>query len=392
MTTSSPGNSNIPTLIYIYLGLVVPYKISRYRAIFCKGLLPSCFTHETCDKAVGDGRAMMDEFFMISFFFTFCKKQLSLQCVAQGLYMVYMIRHLYFVFAMAVLAVVNISCSGDDEESRGVVTIDDNGNAIGEHRFTQIDATNFYVDDIRYTVVEGNLHVTGYDREHLTGAASIITTLKYKGWVKNVTIIGEDAFRGCEALTSIGIPQSVTEIKAGAFSGCVALTSVSIPNSVKSLRRDAFYGCSGLTSVTIGNSVISIGGWAFFGCTSLTSITIPKSVTTLGVDVFNGCTGLTSVTIPESVNSIESSVFSGCTSLTSVVIPRSVKSLGVDVFSGCTKLAEVYCYAPTPPKAYSAFDELDMSSLVLYVPAESIDDYRANYPWAGFGSIVATGK
>ena len=41
-----------------------------------------------------------------------------------------------------------------------------------------------------------------------------------------VTKIGNDAFRGCEGLTSIEIPDSVTKIGDRAFAGCTSLTSI----------------------------------------------------------------------------------------------------------------------------------------------------------------------
>ena len=78
-------------------------------------------------------------------------------------------KHLSFVFAtllsMAVLVTIT-SCSKDEEVvqppiDNNVVTVDANGNADGGHRFTKIDDNNFYIDNIKYTAVSGNLEVTG---------------------------------------------------------------------------------------------------------------------------------------------------------------------------------------------------------------------------------------
>ena len=133
--------------------------------------------------------------------------------------------------------------------------------------------------------------------------------------------IGENAFDGCTALTTLSLPENVVSIGENAFRNCTGLTSVTIPNSVTSIGDGAFSGCTGLTSVVIPDSVTSIGARAFYNCTGLTSVTIGTSVTSIGSNAFYYCTGLTSVTIPDSVRSIGEGAFSGCSSLESITIP-----------------------------------------------------------------------
>ena len=164
----------------------------------------------------------------------------------------------------------------------------------------------------------------------------------------SVTSIGELAFSGCTALTSVTIPNSVTSISVGTFSDCTSLTSVTIPNSVTSIGDWAFLDCTSLTSVTIPNSVTSIGDWAFLDCTALTSVTIPNSVTSIGGDAFNNCTSLTSVTIPNSVTSIGDDAFYNCTSLTSVTIGSSVTSIGSCAFCDCDSLTKITVASGNP--------------------------------------------
>jgi hypothetical protein len=104
-----------------------------------------------------------------------------------------------------------------------------------------------------------------------------------------VTSIGNYAFHGCTALTSIIIPNSVTTIGGGAFQGCTGLPSVILPNSVTSIGYGAFYLCTELTSVTIGNSVTSIGTGAFYGCSGLIAAYFVGNAPTMGTDVFASC-------------------------------------------------------------------------------------------------------
>ena len=88
----------------------------------------------------------------------------------------------------------------------------------------------------------------------------------------SIITIGDNAFFGCENMTSITIPNSVTSIGESSFSNCSGLTSITIPNSVTSIGASAFYYCSGLTSITLGNSLSIIGYNAFNMCSSIAEI------------------------------------------------------------------------------------------------------------------------
>lgn len=110
-----------------------------------------------------------------------------------------------------------------------------------------------------------------------------------------VTRIGDYAFEYCEGLTNINIPNGVTGIGYSAFRGCYSLTSIVIPNSLTFIDRYAFYNCDNLTTVEIGNGVISIPKYSFADCASLTKVTIGISVTNIDSWAFDSCYKLTDV-------------------------------------------------------------------------------------------------
>ena len=213
----------------------------------------------------------------------------------------------------------------------------------------------------------------------------------------SVTSIGDFAFYGCTGLTSITIPHGVTSIGEYAFHSCKGMTSITISNSVTSIGDFAFYGCTGLTSLTIPNSVTSIEGGAFANCTGLTAVAIPNSVTSIGRNAFVYCTSLSSIEIPNSVTSIGGGAFEYCTSLSSIEIPNSVTNIGGAAFRGCTGLNSITCEATIPPAMgytsfgnevyYDVFRDVD-KSIPLYVPAGSVDAYKAADQWKEFTNIL----
>ena len=242
---------------------------------------------------------------------------------------------------------------------------------------------------------------------------------------KSVTEIGRMAFRGCDHLKSIdvdkdnerylsyngilfdhslmsiirfppdipsvthvdNIPYYVRQIGSGAFSGCKYLKSIVIPISVTYISDFAFSDCESLENVTIIGNISEISDLTFSGCKSLKSITFPESITEIGEGAFCDCTSLESILLPQGVKSILSSAFYGCTSLHSVFIPNSVSLIDGDdlgygfygSFKDCTSLHAIHCSIINPSLieiGEHAFDGVPMDTCTLYVPCDSLEEYR----------------
>jgi hypothetical protein len=160
---------------------------------------------------------------------------------------------------------------------------------------------------------------------------------------------------------------------------------IKFDNSVTSIGKNAFRRCSSLTSVTIPNGVTSIGSDAFYYCSSLTSINIPNGITIIKDNTFNGCSSLTSISIPNSVTSIGNYAFYNC-SLTSITIPDSVTLIGSYNFGDGSKLISITCEATTPPNLMAGNKCYSLTA--VYVPAESVEQYKTAEQWKEFGSIL----
>ena len=278
---------------------------------------------------------------------------------------------------------------------------------------TGVSAHDFEVDGIYYNIMseedktvevtyQGGAY-TSY--KEYSGAVNIPTIVSYDAQEYSVIRIGDNAFRDCYNLTSVGIPNGVVSIGDGAFFECKGLASLIIPGSVTNIEDAAFRMCSGLNSIvvaidnpvydsregcnaiiesannmlvvgcestTIPYGVTHIGIYAFTHCSGLTSVTIPSSVTKIGDNAFNCCTGLTSVTIPGSVTKVEWNAFIFCINLTSVVIQDGVESIGTGAFQFCEKLEVVELPASVTSIGGSAFADCENLELIQIAPENGV--------------------
>ena len=130
-----------------------------------------------------------------------------------------------------------------------------------------------------------------------------------------VTVIGRNAFYSRTtdlASVNIGSGSRLATIGNNAFSGCRALSSIYLPAGVNSIGDSAFNNCGALNSITVaeGNSVYSSEGNNLIEIASHTLIrgsnssVIPSTVTKIAQAAFRRAQ-LTSLTIPVSVVTIE---------------------------------------------------------------------------------------
>ena len=96
------------------------------------------------------------------------------------------------------------------------------------------------------------------------------------------------------------------------------------------------------------------------------------------------------VIIKEGTLGIAGGIFDGCTTLESLRIPRSIKAIYARALADCNSLSEVYCYGEEIPYTDRyAFENTNLLSTTLHVPASSLEEYKSTTPWSEFGSIVA---
>ena len=221
-----------------------------------------------------------------------------------------------------------------------------------------------YLREFNKAVLLNNVSVPFNEIWYKSSNGQIITPYNTAAFGDGVTIVSNiyTSYRGGRG--KIKLSGNVTTVGQNAFKNCTTLTNISIPNSVTSIDSSAFDGCTGLTSITIPNSVTSIGYEAFYYCTGLTSVSIGSGVTSIGESAFDSCSGLTSITIPNSVTSISRYAFSYCTGLISFT-----------------------CEATTPP-TLGDYVLNNTNNCPIYVPAASVDTYKAASGWSTYASRI----
>ena len=190
-----------------------------------------------------------------------------------------------------------------------------------------------------------------------------------------VTAIEEDAFYGCEKLTSVTLPDTLVSI--GEYAFCeTGIKDLTLPSSLKTIDASAFEA-SKLETIFIPDSVTEIEDYAFFGCESLREITVgennekyksvggdlytkdgavlvqyaiaktaeiltvPSGVTEIATGAAACCNALKKVVLPDSLTLIGLEAFYKCENIERVDIPANVEKLWLYAFNCCTKLCEI---------------------------------------------------
>lgn len=238
--------------------------------------------------------------------------------------------------------------------------------SIGEYAFDGCDLKTF-------TVPEAVTYLDSW-------SFSCCFQLESVTFNKSLKTIGLRAFESCTKLTTVELPNSLVTIYNMAFVGCINLESVTFGKSLQSIGYQAFESCYKLKSIVLPNSLITIGEAAFDNCSNLNSVKMGNSVETIGPHAFNWCGKLSEINLSSSLKTIGSYAFY-VTNLSSIILPASLTNINSGAFGECD-FTSIICLASTPPTCGSScFSSHMRSSGILYVPAESVEAYRAAEQW-----------
>lgn len=180
-------------------------------------------------------------------------------------------------------------------------------------------------------------------------------------------------------VTTENITVPVTMIDEQAFIDREKITQVNIPSTIESIGNLAFNGCISLTSFNVNSKNANF-------C-SENGILFNKAKTTLLQ--YPSAKADTDYSIPDGVTKIEDWAFYDCNKLTVMTIPSSVATIGEYALNFCTGLTELFVHAKTPPTVgTNAFINVNLA-IPVYVPAASLDAYKAANIWQEFTKLQA---
>ena len=181
-----------------------------------------------------------------------------------------------------------------------------------------------------------------------TGALTIPSTLGGKP----VTEIAVFAFKGCDGITTVKIPDTIQRIAPGTFTDCIKLKRFDVDkkneyysvvngvlvNDYKAKQRDISIIETGKSYVyehpeerkdrSLWRTVLRNEPPDYKLCEvprSLQKVDLPKGVKYIMPKAFAGCKSLKKISLPQGVQAIGYQAFAGCDNLEEIEIPQSVE-------------------------------------------------------------------
>ena len=235
--------------------------------------------------------------------------------------------------------------------------------------------------------------------------------------LKNVKIVGHQAFSQCTNLTTITSNGKLEEIDGAAFTRC-PVTTAYLPEGLLTIIRNAYFRCTNMNKFTVPTTVTTITGNPCVGATALRAFTVAEGSEYF--TAYDGClyatggatvlpasnraegdapAGLTALVgvptgwqqnvlrVPEGVTVIAEQAAREATSITEVELPKTLVEIRTSAFSSITGITKVTCLAVTPPNSGEYFTDAVYQNATLYVPMRSLELYSNAAGWKNFQHI-----
>lgn len=281
-----------------------------------------------------------------------------------------------------------------------------------------------YIEDTDETIF------TNY-KDEPAGPESTLVGIAPEDWPSSVTTIGLGNGTAANEplrylIKSIIIPEGVTGFTSYALRNLPNLEELTLPSTITEYadqRSESSTIVSGdfkLKKLTIPPTVTKIGNYAFkarnfntindnpvnevyisdltawcginFGIDSIFWVRVQLPLEGQEKHLYLNGTEIIDLVIPDDVTVIKSRVFIYCNQIRTVDIHENVTAIENDAFGINPNLTSVTVRATTPPTlGYGVFNQstgVPAAGLTIYVPAESVEAYKAATNWSTYASRI----
>lgn len=207
----------------------------------------------------------------------------------------------------------------------------------------------------------------------------------------------------------IAIPDKTRYIAKIAFRNNLNITELILPDSLTFIGEQAFSGCKALSSIDFGKGLSQIGDSArnkfvFSDCHELKKLHIPSNIKSIGSSAFSNCSSLQEIIFDEGVEMIDESAFSWCESAKTIAFPESLRYMYQNAFSKANKIiTKDYlpdglfnaAFVADTPSENNMYDIVEITDgkyklfLPRYLGRNAIDDYAHDFYLARFSDIAS---
>ncbi len=208
-----------------------------------------------------------------------------------------------------------------------------------------------------------------------------ITSFNELQYFTGLTEINSAAFRGCEHLDYVIVPDNVKTIGGEAFWDCKGLYNLTLPEGLERIEENAFLGCSYLPIIDIPDNVNYIGQGAYQGCVYSSSVHLPSELEEIGGVAFGWTSSFVWINFSEceKLEKIGEQAFYACTSLQEAVFPKSLTTIEWGAFGHCYNLRKIVI--PNEDAVVTIGENaFEASDCPIYVPSALLADYKDAYP------------
>ena len=245
-----------------------------------------------------------------------------------------------------------------------------------------VDGYTYDLAEVTYNACESNSNLKTVDLSRLS----------------HLREIGDYAFKGCSALTTIKLNSSTSlGIRTEAFANCTSLTTLNLTSNVYDIYGSAVNGCSNLKTITVSTlnkHLCDVNGIVYskdktelvrcppgHNTTIFNHSSFPSTLKKIGLRAFATCKKIQRIHIPYGVKTIEM-CFQECTGLTTLQIPSSVTDFGYAMWGDIPNLTYFYYNFSTPPSGMPYGPYSSAPRITLYVPDEAIEAYKKATYWS----------